>query len=356
MQFIILRKINLKIVSCVVLYEVTLGVIDTISITVVGIFIDSNIYALIGEMNDLRILCIILSKSILTLLVLLIYKYQRNMIIANRYLIILTVLMLSITMILYISFGVFANIANERIVTVSVITFCSMIALLVMSVLIVYKMADAYENKQELALATLKNETLETTLKDTKQNFTQWKKEVHDYRNKLICYYQLLEKNELDTLKNLLQSETDLMAETISIYNSGNSAVDAILNAKKRYANQLEIPMHIQAKLPENPGIQAIHLCSILGNLLDNAIEASIQETTPNIQVSIAVLEQQLMIIIKNRSSKPISPDYATHKPQKTLHGIGVSSVQSTIGAYDGVFTLQQEDDYICATCILPIS
>ena len=80
-------------------------------------------------------------------------------------------------------------------------------------------------------------------------------------------------------------------------------------------------------------------LISLLGNLLDNAIEACAKCTDPTIKLEIKNYKDYLSITVINSTAEPVlknNPELKTTKKDKELHGIGLSSIQSVVDKYSG--------------------
>lgn len=92
----------------------------------------------------------------------------------------------------------------------------------------------------------------------------------------------------------------------------------------------------------------------MLGNLIDNAIEASKNEKEPYIEVKIKKTEKFLVIVIQNKCTKA-NITLKTTKPDKNLHGIGISSVKHTVKQYDGEFIIKKDDDFFSANVMIPL-
>jgi signal transduction histidine kinase len=353
MQVILLKKINLKIIACVFIYYIFIGIVDTVTIAVIAMLMNSNIYALMDEINYIRILCIIISKSILSLIVFLICWYRRKLNVANRYLVLLMCVLVAVTAILYESFGIFSDVQDERIIVLGLTIYCSMIIFVVFSVVSVYRMANAYEKKEELELANLKNQTLGEALEDAQHNFEQWKESVHNYKNNLIYFQYLLKNNEIEKLEDLFASETSKAGKLDLSIRSGNSTVNAILIAKKKKAEKNHIPVYVHAAIAEDVSVEQIHLCSVLGNLLDNAIEASLQEVEPYISVEIGESHGFIIIKVINKFSGVALPNMETRKTDKVFHGIGLKSVKRVAEMYNGELVAEKRGDIFFAQCSL---
>lgn len=110
----------------------------------------------------------------------------------------------------------------------------------------------------------------------------------------------------------------------------------------------------INAEIPENCKIASEHFASILGNLLDNALEASVDEEKPFIEVKIKQVENFLVISISNKCTKT-EISLETTKSDKKLHGIGLHSVRHIIRHYNGEFSVVHKNNVFNANVMIPM-
>ena len=87
---------------------------------------------------------------------------------------------------------------------------------------------------------------------------------------------------------------------------TGNTLIDYLLNRKIQEAQKLHVKTYTEIIIPGQLSINEEVLCTILLNLLDNAIEASKQEDTPDIQIVIKCVQNYLLCKISNKVSSNI--------------------------------------------------
>lgn len=175
----------------------------------------------------------------------------------------------------------------------------------------------------------------------------------HDIKNQLLelnlqmaCNNTCKKKEE--TLVLLQEIQQQLEHASDHVYTSC-PVVDAILIEKCRNAQeagiQVEHTINICGKLKMNRGDMGI----ILGNLLDNAIEAAEKETEPTISIKMVQNREQLMIEIKNTCRSDGKIDWNSTKEDKRNHGIGIKSVKKVVEQYNGRLQLQQIQGMVIA-------
>jgi sensor histidine kinase YesM len=87
--------------------------------------------------------------------------------------------------------------------------------------------------------------------------------------------------------------------------------------------------------------------------LLDNAIEASLQEVEPYISVEIGESHGFIIIKVINKFSGVALPNMETRKTDKVFHGIGLKSVKRVAEMYNGELVAEKRGDIFFAQCSL---
>jgi len=130
-----------------------------------------------------------------------------------------------------------------------------------------------------------------------------------------------------------------------------NSAVNSILNMKisRCHANKIDIKTEIESDFSD---FSDIDICVLLANLLDNAIEASLNVDSPQITVSIRNEKNYLCILIRNRIESSVLEENGqlhTTKKDKSKHGLGVYSISQIVDKYDGMKNYYEKNGYFVA-------
>lgn len=354
MSFAVYSKNPLKASVLGITFLLLIAVIDNVVVSIISYALKIPTVEIYQEMSLYRVLAIISSKIMLLFVVIAMNKFfskrrtlQRNYLIA---LFTITTIMFIITVL--ITFIDIKNIAVNSIV--SILFFTVMLILLMIIFFGTFKITEYYENQEELKLTTLKNQMLEKSMSETEQTFMLWKKSMHDYKHNIANLMSLANNNDIEGIKQYLQSENKLLSKKLFYYKTGNDTVDTILNIKQRTAEDKGIAFIINAKIPDNCIVKSAHFASILGNLLDNAIEASIDEEAPFVEVKIKPVKSYLMIVVSNKCTKS-NIELKTTKSDKQLHGIGINSVKQTVKEYKGTFLTDHTDGIFNAEIMIPM-
>ena len=189
-------------------------------------------------------------------------------------------------------------------------------------------------------IAAYQRELIETHYREVENMYRQIRGWRHDYRNHIQTMKVLAANGDLEALKNYLSElETDLNTVD-TVVKTGNAMADAILNSKISLAQSRRIAVHCDAHIPVQLKMSELDLCCIIGNLFDNAIEASLQllEEQRLIRVYMDMKGTQLYISFTNFTASKKLPKlgkrFATTKGDG--HGFGLARIDSIIERLDG--------------------
>ena len=125
-------------------------------------------------------------------------------------------------------------------------------------------------------IAAYQRELIEIHYAEVENMYRQIRGWRHDYRSHIQTMKAHAAENDWEAVRAYLDTlETDLAAVDTAV-KTGNPMADAILNSKISLARSKGIPVRADASVPVKLNISELDLCVILGNLFDNAIEASL--------------------------------------------------------------------------------
>ena len=355
LNVIVFRKNIAKLIVLSTTILLIILTIDNVVSSIISIVVKIPVFELYQELSLYRVLAIISSKTVLLLTVIIINKLlSKKRTLQRRYLI----LLFSITTVMFILtiLITFMEIKNKAVNSVISISFFAVMLILLMIIFFgTFKLTEYYENQEELKLTTLKNQMLEKSMSETEQTFNLWKKSMHDYKHNIINLKILAQNNDLEGIQRYLDEEENLLSKKLFYYKTGNDTVDSIIYIKQNAAETKKIPFIVNAEIPEECPVASAHFASILGNLLDNAIEASEKVKQPYIEVKIKTIEEYLVIAISNRCNSQ-NQLLETNKTNRIFHGIGLGSVRHTVKLYKGEVSVKQKDDIFFVNIMIPLT
>lgn len=181
----------------------------------------------------------------------------------------------------------------------------------------------------------------------------------HDYHNHMQVMKAKLSMGDLDGMGAYLDQLERELDRVDTLVKSGNLMTDAILNSKLTLARRNNIRVNCRAKLPERLPMEDVDLCVILGNLLDNAIEAcqKVEEDDRTLRLYMAVNKGQFYLSLQN--SAPQEPDFdARHyiTSKRGNHGLGMKRVKAAVDKYQGYLNLANEPGIFAAEVTMPLA
>ncbi len=181
----------------------------------------------------------------------------------------------------------------------------------------------------------------------------------HDYRNHIQTMKAYLAMDELDKLSDYLGELDKDLTNVDTVLKTGNVMIDAILNSKLSLAKSKKIQISAKAIVPKKLNISEVDLSIILGNLMDNAMEAcdKVQEEERFIRVYIDILKGQLYIYVMNAVNNKLTrrgKRYLSTKSGKH-HGFGLMRMDNVVKKYDGYLERQNEEGVFATEIMLPL-
>ena len=180
----------------------------------------------------------------------------------------------------------------------------------------------------------------------------------HDYHNHIQAMLALTDSPE--ELRQYLWMLNDDLTTVDTVLKTGNVMVDAILNSKLSLIKTKNIAVNAKAVVPTELKISEIDLCVIIGNLLDNAMEACLRQDEGEerfIRVYIGTLKQQLYLCVTNSVGgevKKVGSTYLSAKDSAS-HGYGLMRIDRLAEKYDGYVNRQNEEGAFATEVMLPL-
>ena len=183
-----------------------------------------------------------------------------------------------------------------------------------------------------------------------------WRHDYHNHIQVIKAHNAFGRSEEIEVYLNELDKD---LTSVDTIIKSGNIMLDAILNSKLSLASAKKIAINAKASAPSSVSISDIELCIIVGNLLDNAIEACMKienEEDRFIRIYIGIFKEQFYISISNSMGTGIKKQngrYFTTK--KGSHGFGLMRVDNVVKKYGGYINRQNEEGVFATEIMLPM-
>lgn len=207
-------------------------------------------------------------------------------------------------------------------------------------------------------IASYQRELIDTHYAEVENMYRQIRGWRHDYRNHIQTMKAYAATNDLEAIKDYLDElDTDL-STVDTVVKTGNAMADAILNSKISLAKAKHIPVIADAHIPIALRTSELDLCVIIGNLFDNAIEASLSlpEEQRQIRVYMDMKNTQLYISFTNLTAvkKQKKENGRFHTTKGEGHGFGLVRIDNIISRLDGYISRNSEDGAFTTEILLP--
>lgn len=223
--------------------------------------------------------------------------------------------------------------------------------------MIFYYGSREYNDLIAAAVINQKQQAESRMLEITESNLTEIRKFRHDIKNHYAVMEELLHGKDYDKL----QAYFDHLAAHKNVFTTiqtGNRAVDAILNTKAAEAAARGVSLEAKCAVPPELPIEDTQLCSLLFNLLDNAIEAAAVSNGKMVELSLLRKDNLLLLRVRNSvdaktAARPLS--LRTTKPNASAHGYGMQIIRQSVAQYNGTCQFAVEDGCFIAEIMLTL-
>ena len=214
------------------------------------------------------------------------------------------------------------------------------------------------DKRLDRRIAAYQQELIETHYREVENMYRQMRGWRHDFRNHIQLLAAYAQKGDLEAVKSYLAELEQDLARVEPTVKTGNAMADAILNSKISLAKAKGIPVRADAHIPVKLSISDLDLCVILGNLFDNAIEASLHlpEERRLIRVYMDIKNTQLYISFTNftagKKLKKVGRLFPTTKGEG--HGFGLVRIDAIVERLGGYISRNSEDGAFTTEILLP--
>lgn len=207
-------------------------------------------------------------------------------------------------------------------------------------------------------IAAYQRELIETHYQEVETMYRQMRGWRHDYRSHIQAMKAYAALGDMEAIKDYLNQLDAELSTVDTAVKTGNAMADAILNSKISLARARNIPVHADANIPVKLNMSELDLCVILGNLFDNAIEASLElpEKERLIRIYMDMKNTQLYISFTNFTAgkKMAKRGKLFWTTKGTGHGLGLARIDAIIERLDGYLSRNSEDGAFTTEILIP--
>ena len=223
-------------------------------------------------------------------------------------------------------------------------------ALLILVAILFFNLNRQYEMEKTIAqLEKDKNALLERDYQNLRNSYAANAKLFHDFHNHVEALYRYLSKSSTNEAMEYLEKLRIPMQGISQTAWIGDEAIDYLINSKIALAGSQNIRVNTNIEFPRHTNIRSVDLVAIIGNLLDNSIEAAGGAEGSLRFINLTIRRINDMLVIKVENGCGTQPAVAngilqTSKTDKALHGWGLKSVRAAAEHYDGTIETEYSD------------
>jgi hypothetical protein len=231
--------------------------------------------------------------------------------------------------------------------SVAGVIFVSVILMLVNFLLYVFyaSMLDKFIYEQEVN--TLKHQMIfyENQIRSNVENDKKIRSIRHDMKHHIREIRGMAENEDYEGIIDYTNNISKDISAGETLYNTGNVALDGILNFYAGKFIEKNIDFNLDVVVPENMGVEAYDINIILGNLLDNAVENSIRTEKPSVNISLKYIGGVLHILIENSFDGELNRKNGILISRKSEeHGFGLENVKRVVKKYNGDIVISADN------------
>ena len=329
----------------------------------------SNFYAslfrikldvILSQNNFPRFIALISTQFVMVYLLMISLKILKKK--ENNSLNIRECMLIGIILLISIAVSTFLNIISFRNPTLigHDLIVLAFLGLLIINITVFYLVVDLSKiniTVRENEALKIKNEYSQQYISSANTQFDVIKKLRHDFKDNMSLIYELIQKGNSNKAISYMNKYFKELSSTENFIKTNNEIVNAVVNSKLSVAKSYGINI-ICMCISDFNGINDMDLCSLLSNLLENAITAckSCDKDSKRIYINISSDKYRYVFSVKNTIQNSVlqsNPNLITTKDNKVEHGLGVKIIKGIALKYNGKVDFYEENDEFCCNVIL---
>lgn len=340
------------------LYIVTVVLVSGLLSSFFSIYINDFDNIIQGANTDVRLIFLVIGKVIQFIfykLFLYIFRAEEILDWKNSILVYLTTIMTVVGLCALMSVIMIAETKRMRIeilVTVFVLIFtnCAMYFL-------IYQVQKLLKSEYELKLLQEKMDFEKSRYEEATVVWDNIRKVRHDIKNHFAVILGHLKKEDTKSCEEYIEKIMPSVESMGNLIRSNNSVLDYLINSK--LAGLKETQIVISGIVSNFDDVEDTDLASVIGNILDNAVEAQERVTgTKRIELMFRMMNDNRVIICKNAISESVlktNKELRSTKKNHNDHGLGHQIVETILKKYDGWVDYFESEDMFGVQIMLPM-
>lgn len=239
---------------------------------------------------------------------------------------------------------------------VKIVSVMCMLVILFLIIFMYDILNDYYNEKIRLELLEKEKNYYLNQAELATEHVNEIRKFKHDIKNHLLALDAIIQNDRKGAKEYITELEDRVSSEEL-YSESGNVAVDSVINYKLSNATNKNIKVSSKIVIPEQFSIDTKDIITIIGNLLDNAIEAADKtDGRKYVNIHMELKMGNLFIEVSNSYNGKIKQEdgkFITDKTDKKIHGIGITNIKDTLKKYESNIDFSYTEKDFCVKVIM---
>ncbi len=207
-----------------------------------------------------------------------------------------------------------------------------------------------------LKLVEIEEEQARRHLEEVRSIHAEMRGYKHDFHHHLQALKGQLEAGEVDRVLSYIEQLDRSLQNVDTLLKTGNVTVDAILSAKLAQAKADGIAVTVEAVVPDRLALSDLELSIVIGNLLDNAIEACREATGEKfIRLTVRMKGKMMYFYLLNAAGNKKRKVGSLFRTGKTgAHGFGLHRAEAILKAHGGWVKFNSEQGAFTSEFLVP--
>ncbi len=170
----------------------------------------------------------------------------------------------------------------------------------------------------------------------------------HDLVNHIGALRELMNEKKTEEAKAYIDTIWNIQEEFDLKIHTGDSFLDVIVNYYLYLAKKENIEFAVVGKLTEKMPLEMFDITTLMGNILENAVEAAVKADAPRIRVELIEHKKEIFIVVSNSAVKRINTKtdfFLTSKKDKENHGFGLKNIVAIVEKYHGEYYMDSIEE-----------
>ena len=218
-----------------------------------------------------------------------------------------------------------------------------------------YGKMEFLNEESENRLMRYSEQLLHSELESERQFVEIARQNRHDMRHHIHVLLDFLDKNDVDGgRKYLEQYDSDLETASLPTY-CENVVANAFFRRLESLCKKSGITLSVSADIPASLPLSETETCVLLGNIFENAFEASRVCKDAHIKISAKQSHKKLYLSVRNSVSGTVQFKNDLPVSSSPTSGVGIMSILRALGGCNGMITFAQEGGEFVVQVIVPL-